>query len=1426
MAPSSKRKRKSTCTKPKSSKRQKQQEEYYSVKEILKEEDRQGKRFFYVDWEGIDPKTKKPYDPEWIPEEWATEYLVAEWDRRKAKEARESAREANANNDPNTTTGATSPTSSISLQPSPQPPPRRKPPVVDSSPSTARASSPVFERDPSPRARAQSTSLSQTSTDNPTFTKPPNHTSPKVQIPPPRSSFDHDEYEHIASQALFPIGNSSFARSFLQSSQASTHSGSREYRNSGYCRDSEGEDDSEEDIDGSASYIPPTQEVSADNFTQQSYPSSNQLLPGSPPARAHSPSLFSIPETTSDVVLELVEDSQPGAYAQEQILGEEEIPNTFDTFESALQQTLATETETGAEENTENYVDPITSVSQTQHEEVQTSAGAESEVVEPENVSQPIAETSDSIEKDTQGRVDAVASSQQPPHQEVQALVAPEPEVEQTETASGPEEEEARGRDTIETGQQNASLGSIPGSDTVEGASRSVEGAQIGFATNESCPDDSTELEVQPQPVVEAAQDQLRQASEAAAPSPINNQDKQTTVSRNASEQPLATVNRPGASQDNPAEKEGPHSFRQESAIAATPVPLEQTDSVQTSVRSWEYHPESAEQFAQPIPADNYSTTQQDGTPVILPTVEKDYSSPHQLTSRSRHDSSQQSPEVVDLTTTPSPAPPKPPADSLGTLSSNAPPRPRTPTALMEGFEDEVKKVFSEQRSANSFTPTRRLLQSSLFDGSDTRSPSAIPAERPLGSQVQTSLRTVVMASNATVEGEMGLAEQKAESNSAVHETIDSDSIPLISTAPASVDNEELSESDDTESLLNDDLNLQPGEYVVPLPMEGRQVNIYKDEFRNNREVVESFLAEPDKFDDFNKVEDIFRRLLAIETHVDLLYSEPSPTQSDGSDGASSTQCQHQVQWSCENSIKFKFLGLLLDALRNRSMNIVLAIEKDNKRLFTITENFLRGSFVNFKIPSCNTQSDPAKATSNHVVTVISIEENPVVQPPDLVILLDGCFDAEQIRGRKWALNPAKAPIPIIHLVIPRAIGHIERYVSKTLGPRERLHTALATLSQFQEDMLLARALHSHELSPHQVAQAVASFFTSAQQQWPLPLIGSIKDMVEFQSQLSQEAITSPEWQSSSLKRSLGDEQSDPAKRMRFTPQPQDTQTQGQINETTHISDSIPGTAAEVSNLQKQLEDSKQEAKNERNLRRALQKQHKEEHKIWDLQQTRYEEFSRTYGSLKKEKEAAETRLEAAARTEANLREQLTTQKNENTAMQSTLKELQTLHLQSEDEKVAQITRLNQELEAAKESEKRAIKSKASSERDLEYIKDQYQQAQTAAREAQEANEELKKQLDAATRRDPEKIYNLAELHYQRQEKLLGRKEEANLALIEMLKKQLATKEEENVRLKAARGVGAGTRAQSVGARTRPSSRAASPLPGNRDRLANLRNVG
>lgn len=60
----------------------------WDVLEILAEKGKQYK----VRWEGVDPKTKKPWPPSWVPKHDCTDALVREWKRNKAREKKEASK--------------------------------------------------------------------------------------------------------------------------------------------------------------------------------------------------------------------------------------------------------------------------------------------------------------------------------------------------------------------------------------------------------------------------------------------------------------------------------------------------------------------------------------------------------------------------------------------------------------------------------------------------------------------------------------------------------------------------------------------------------------------------------------------------------------------------------------------------------------------------------------------------------------------------------------------------------------------------------------------------------------------------------------------------------------------------------------------------------------------------------------------------------------------------------------------------------------------------------------------------------------------------------------------------------------------------------------------------------------------------------------
>ncbi|KAF2685236.1 hypothetical protein K458DRAFT_403457 [Lentithecium fluviatile CBS 122367] len=835
--------------------------------------------------------------------------------------------------------------------------------------------------------------------------------------------------------------------------------------------------------------------------------------------------------------------------------------------------------------------------------------------------------------------------------------------------------------------------------------------------------------------------------------------------------------------------------------------------------------PTPFQQHAQRIPVDTCLSTQEKLAESICDTVEEESAEVQQASPQSRHDSSQESPEPF-VSSVPISSPLlQPPSQSLGTLTSNASARPRTPAhssqvsdmeqtseEILAALKAKMKEHQEKMQKENPFIPTRKLKTSSrMLSNSGTRSPSTIPDRSPLP-QVPTSLRTVAVSNSAAGAAEAGPSEpvflqEEGESGTSDNNHNVAD---FALAAPASTD-DEMSDASDA-SLLNDDLQLQAHEYVVPLPIEGRQASMYRDEIKNHQDIIKAFMTDPEGFEQIDKIETVIERLGAIETHIDLVFSASLPSQDTGS----STQLQHQTQWSFNNSIKFRFVGTLLHKLRDRDLHVVLVLENDDARLFDIVETFLKGRFINFNSPTRGRQADPALVEGDVKVTVLSKNSSPIVRPVDLIICLDGHAEAAEIRKKNWAANPDIAVVPLLHLVIPRTVDHIARYTSPALNSRRRLHTILASLAQLQSQGAIGRAM-SHTLKTNEAANEIVHFLAPEGRrppvQWPLPSIGSIKDVIEFQSQQSQDSISSPPRGTSVVKRALEDDTLDPAKRMRFTPQPGEP-TSSTNNEITHISDSMPGTAVEVSKLQ-------QELKRERLLRKDVEERFRQFQVDCSRQQTLHEDRGKANAELSKEMNKREEELAAAKAKVATLTEGLDAKNTEYRALQTEMKELKNSLLQSTDEKVAENMRLQKEVAECEAAAQRAQSSKESSDKMVEYVKEQYRivgdLAKDHARDCDrltEENEILKKQASGERR-------GLMQAHYECQQKLQSDQLEKSAIEKRILQKQVAALTEENARLKNGRGVGVGTRGQTP----RPNSRAASPMPaGHRDRLANLRN--
>jgi hypothetical protein len=189
--------------------------------------------------------------------------------------------------------------------------------------------------------------------------------------------------------------------------------------------------------------------------------------------------------------------------------------------------------------------------------------------------------------------------------------------------------------------------------------------------------------------------------------------------------------------------------------------------------------------------------------------------------------------------------------------------------------------------------------------------------------------------------------------------------------------------------------------------------------------------------------------------------------------------------------------------LHDEGKHIVLVTEGDNDALFSILETFCKANSFNCNMPTKGVRVSSEYLEGNLLITAFPSTASPIIQAADLIICLDGVQNAAKIRQKNWAV--ASGPAPIIHLVLPRSVGHIERYMSSALDNRERMNTIIASLAQMRSD--IGKPIDEDTPQASAAAKEVAHWIMVGEDDgelsWPLPSIGSVKAVIEFQTQQS-----------------------------------------------------------------------------------------------------------------------------------------------------------------------------------------------------------------------------------------------------------------------------------------------------------------------------------
>lgn len=517
------------------------------------------------------------------------------------------------------------------------------------------------------------------------------------------------------------------------------------------------------------------------------------------------------------------------------------------------------------------------------------------------------------------------------------------------------------------------------------------------------------------------------------------------------------------------------------------------------------------EQHAQVVHTSPYLSTQNNSLGLVLPTTEElDLAESDHATPKSRHDSSQEEtpkPEEISKAKVSSEdisIPPAPPSTSFEEFDSLAPAALRTPVTVsplltnMAEKEPEVEQMSDVKRRFHAiFEKNREQSGSSGVTG--TRSPSIIPDKSPQQAGPP-SLRNVAALNSALVQGTDTPGKLVSKPDPTVPEV---SSPPVLDTlnvgSETNADAVEDQSDGDVSSDLEDDLILLRNEYIVPTAMESIQKSTYDAKVTKHKEILTGFVKDPHSFQAMGDLKKFFSEIIAIETHVDFDIPESSQ------DNAGT---QSQTRWTEDTAAKFRFLGLFLHQLRHMELRVILVVKEENDHLFSLIEKFLKGKTINYYNRARQRGAAPKEWDGSLQVEILPSEPSYVAQPADVIVCLDDVTAAD-VRRKSWARNHDRADplVTVLRLVVPRSLSHIQLCVSPKLSEKDRLHREAACLLQFRG--LYGRPLSPKTPRPHEAAEIVAQYImeldnVEGRPDWPLPGIGSVKEVVEYASPQTQ----------------------------------------------------------------------------------------------------------------------------------------------------------------------------------------------------------------------------------------------------------------------------------------------------------------------------------
>jgi hypothetical protein len=614
--------------------------------------------------------------------------------------------------------------------------------------------------------------------------------------------------------------------------------------------------------------------------------------------------------------------------------------------------------------------------------------------------------------------------------------------------------------------------------------------------------------------------------------------------------------------------------------------------------------------------------------------------------------------------------------------------------------------------------------------------------------------------------------------------------------------------------------SLRPMEFDVTLPLAANARDQYRQTVKYNQALIERFTGKNWSQDPtvLPQAEQFIETMRDIATHVDLT--------NDTTASQSSVEPGLVLEWDRSVSTKFKFLHLLLDELHDQNLHIII-VSRPGK-LLDILQNFLRGCKINCSRAGEIDTTPPVESTGSLQITILPSTgqgSDAIDRPAQLVLIMDQFVDTRDQSMLAFRRHPTQADrlAPVVSLVVANSVDHIERTLIPTHTGVDRLRILVRCITKLRKE---AGRTDGNIPSIEESASEVAKFITAngTAEQWHLPKLG-VLDNNDAQ-ELSQGIVTMKSAASSDSEKSakvkaalksaqkrrldhIQDEEGDPSKKMRMTPQADNDAS------TTRISDSLAGKSSQLANAEEMLALRKvNEALEARAV--AAEARSRDLEGSLDSLQLRFEDQTVEKRSLVRQLTEIRDASVWAEKRNAHNDETIHTLKTKNREMEEELTKARELLSNHHVPEVAELEKLRSEKVLAQEAQTKAEKDAAQKESLNGFLRQQYQDATARVVEVNQENDELLAKVKVLEKKASGEIAKVRQLHLDQQQRRLvaenTRLQQENRNLVAQIQRQADD-------LQTVRKSGIGTRASSAprSPRVGPTiSRGGSPAPAQR----------